>query len=529
MNSDEEENNFSFRKNDINNNIVENNQQKQCKSFKTEIKRFKRRKSVNVNEIKQMHTLSNPMNLNIGKNDFNHTLVNYNIPIQNKNVMNNNLLNINSFRNDLSVNNTNSNKTFRRNSLTINNKNNILNQTNINNNINKSMYNINMNNVSLNRNISFNYNNKSMYINRNNISMNKIMVNATQNKEYELKYRVIARHKELYDSLEDEEVMEEQEEEFYFISPETHRIFIFDTILLFCMLFCSFYYPLYIAQSICFCSYIPNGIKIILFITDFLNIFDILISFFRAYYNFEFVLIKKNEKIVKHYLKRYFIADLITALPVYTCSFYFCKKYKPDGDICFNNGIDFKYNTLKILLGLKVIKLFKVFNKKSNRGINYYYEKISENYTLEKTMKMLLFSLMVILGFNIFICYHIYIGRQNYPNWIIDTNNQDKTFINLYLISLYFLITTITSVGYGDITCVSIGETVFQIILLTIGVIAYSWVISTIGNYVKKETRAAIKYNKDMDLLEEIRISYPKMSFKLYTIFYIIFFFINKS
>ena len=107
-------------------------------------------------------------------------------------------------------------------------------------------------------------------------------------------------------------------------------------------------------------------------------------------------------------------------------------------------------------------------------------------------------------------------GRQTYPNWILATNNQDKDFINLYLISFYFLITTITSVGYGDITCVSLGETIFQIILLTIGVIAYSWVVSTIGNYVKKETRAAIKYNKDIALLEEIRISYPKMSFKLY-------------
>ena len=35
----------------------------------------------------------------------------------------------------------------------------------------------------------------------------------------------------------------------------------------------------------------------------------------------------------------------------------------------------------------------------------------------------------------------------------------------------------------------------------TIGVIAYSWVVSTIGNYVKKETRAAIKYNKDISKL----------------------------
>ena len=47
-------------------------------------------------------------------------------------------------------------------------------------------------------------------------------------------------------------------------------------------------------------------------------------------------------------------------------------------------------------------------------------------------------------------------------------------------------------------------------------VIAYSWVVSTIGNYVKNETKATIKYNADMGLLEEIRISYPKMSYKLY-------------
>ena len=70
------------------------------------------------------------------------------------------------------------------------------------------------------------------------------------------------------------------------------------------MLFCSYYYPIHIAQSICFCTFIPIWIRIILFITDFLNIFDIIISFFRAYYNFEYVLIKKNEKIVTHYLKK---------------------------------------------------------------------------------------------------------------------------------------------------------------------------------------------------------------------------------
>ena len=363
-----------------------------------------------------------------------------------------------------------------------------------------------------------NINNKSMLINKQKINIKKILLHSIKNEQFENKYRVLMRNKELYDSFEDEEVIEELEDEYFFISPETYQILIFDTLILFCTLFFSFYIPIYISQSKCFCTYMPQAIEYILFFFEIINIIDIGISFFRAYYNFEFTLIKKNDKIVVHYLKEYFFIDLLCAIPFYTISYYCCNYYtnKPDGKLCFYNEVDFKFNCIKILLGFKLIKLFKVLNKKVNRGINYFYEVISENYTLEKAMKMLLFTVMCIIGANFFICYHIYIGLQSYPNWILKTNIQDSSFITIYLTSLYFLITTITSVGYGDITCVSLSETCYQIIILTIGVIAYSWIVSTIGNYVKKETRAAIKFNKDVSLLEEIRISYPKMSFKLY-------------
>ena len=361
-------------------------------------------------------------------------------------------------------------------------------------------------------------NNKSMLITKKKINIKKILLYSLKNEEFENKYRILMRNKELYDSYEDEEVIEELEDEYFFISPETHPILIFDTLLLLTTIFVSFYLPLYIAQSKCFCSYVPKPIEYVLFFHEFINIIDIFISFFRAYYNFEFVLIKQTERIVIHYLKTYFFPDLFSAIPFYTISYYLCNHYKekPDSNICFYNGIDLKYNMIKMTLGLKIIKLLKVLHKKVNRGINYFYEVISENYTLEKTVKMLLFTVWIILGFNFFICYHIYIGFQSYPNWILKTNNQDASFMTIYISSFYFLIATITSVGYGDITCISLSETLYQIIILTIGVIAYSWIVSTIGNYVKKETRAAIKYNKDISLLEEIRISYPKMSFKLY-------------
>ena len=503
MNTDDENSNFSSLKMD-NNNFWGRNAKKDAEISKIDIKT--RRASANFNDISKFY-------------DGNRSIINKGFERcqTNKFHLNNNLPSLNLFRNDLNKTNMIANKNNRRKSFNLNrmSRNNI--SFNFLNHNNKTMY-VNRNNNSMmnKNNISFHTNNKSMYINRNNISVNKMILNSIQNKEYENKYRLIYRTRELYDSYEDEEVVEEMEEEYYFISPETHIILIFDIFLLFCVLFCSIYYPLYIAQSICFCTYMSTEIIVICFFADFLNIFDIILCFFRAYYNFEFVLVKKNEKIIKHYLKRYFFPDLITAIPIFSCSYFLCKKSVPDGFMCFANGIDLRYICLKMCLGLKIIKLLKVMDRKCNRGINYFYEKISENYTLEKTMKMALFFLMSILGFNLFICYHIFIGRQNYPNWIIKTNNQDKSFIHLYMISCYFLMTTITSVGYGDITCASLGEIIYQIIILTIGVIAYSWIVSTVGNYVKKETRAAIKYNKDIGLLEEIRISYPKMSFKLY-------------
>ena len=363
-----------------------------------------------------------------------------------------------------------------------------------------------------------NVTNKSMLISKNKINIKKILLNSLKNEQFENKYRLLMRQKELYDSYEDEEIMEELEAEYFYINPETYRIYLFDTLLLFATFFGCIYLPFHIAQSKCFCTYIPMPVVYILFFLDAINIIDIIISFFRAYYNFEYTLEKQNSRIVSHYLQKYFFLDLLTAIPLFTLSYYLCNlsQVKPDGEICLFSGIDMKYNFMKMLLGLKIIKLKKVLDKKENRGINHFHEVISENYTLEKTMKMLLFTFICIIGFHFFICYHIYIGLQSYPNWILKTENQDSSFVKLYIISFYFLITTITSVGYGDITCASISETLYQIIILTIGVIAYSWIASTIGNYVKKETRAAMKYNKDISLLEEIRVSYPKMSFKLY-------------
>ena len=65
-----------------------------------------------------------------------------------------------------------------------------------------------------------------------------------QNIEFENKYRNVLKKKELYDSLDDEEIEDQIDDSFY-INPESNFILIFDGIILFISLYSLVYFPFY--------------------------------------------------------------------------------------------------------------------------------------------------------------------------------------------------------------------------------------------------------------------------------------------
>ena len=69
--------------------------------------------------------------------------------------------------------------------------------------------------------------------------------------------------------------------------------------------------------------------------------------------------------------------------------------------------------------------------------------------------------------------------QQFYPEY--------QTGAEIYAISFYWTITTITTVGYGDITGKSILEYIFSSVVMVIGVVAFSYangaLASIISNY----------------------------------------------
>ena len=132
----------------------------------------------------------------------------------------------------------------------------------------------------------------------------------------EKKYRKMYISKNLYDSLDDEEVLDEEKINDFYISPNSATVYVIDFFVLIASLIELFYLPLYISFHISSYAVYENVFSsIIFYFVDIIYIIDLLTGFFRAYYNFDEALINNNAKIFIKYLTGWFFLDLIEAIP----------------------------------------------------------------------------------------------------------------------------------------------------------------------------------------------------------------------
>ena len=361
------------------------------------------------------------------------------------------------------------------------------------------------------------YSQKSLKSNKN------ISNNSSKNKLYKEsfikvndisieKYRILARKQCIYDSLDDEEFEDEEEINTFYLEPNSLFSLIFDCIIFSLNIISLFEIPFYLAINLCFCRKKQiTFIFLINLIIEILNIIDLFLGFFRAFYNWEEQLIHKNKIIAKNYITSWFIFDLIASIPFYTIN----KLYEP---ICkeqelLSNTYNVIINNLNYLfINNRLFKILKIF--KSNQ-IWKIISNILNDYGYNK-LRIIIYIFLFYASINYATCLYIFIGRNSFPNWIIEAKLETEEFLNIYICAIYILIMAITTVGYGDITCYSFNERIFQILLLIIGIMAYSTVISFFSNYIKKNNEKFVDYEKKILILDDIKRTHPNLPEQLY-------------
>jgi len=81
-------------------------------------------------------------------------------------------------------------------------------------------------------------------------------------------------------------------------------------------------------------------------------------------------------------------------------------------------------------------------------------------------------------------------------NWITEADIKDVHISRQYLISVYWTVTTLSTVGYGDISPVTKSETIFTIFIMVLGATSYAVTIgsatSIIGNFTRAQNAVDI-------------------------------------
>ena len=149
--------------------------------------------------------------------------------------------------------------------------------------------------------------------------------------DYQNRFRNLFFCNNLFDSLDDDENEELEKMPIFFIGPNDHLCYIIDSITLIISLMYLAYIPYFLAFKLNECKFeIFSGTFMFFLFNDLIYLIDLISGFFRAFYNFEEVLIVKKRYMLLNYLKGWFILDLIESIPyfyIFNSRKEFCNKY----------------------------------------------------------------------------------------------------------------------------------------------------------------------------------------------------------
>lgn len=207
---------------------------------------------------------------------------------------------------------------------------------------------------------------------------------------------------------------------------------------------------------------------------DFCFCIDCVFTFFTCYYSNSTDLVINHKTIAKNYLKTWFFVDLIGFFPFEV----FANNDVGDNNLFYDEIRPF----YRILRMIKLVRIFKLLNNPI---------KIQEmkdflhgcNISLSR-MRLLLLSF--ILFCHLMTCFWCMLPRSYHfrTNWEVVYNMQDAGIFEKYLAGFYWLITTVCTIGYGDIAPRNDLEIAVAIVVMSGGVFFYSYTISSITSII---------------------------------------------
>lgn len=226
---------------------------------------------------------------------------------------------------------------------------------------------------------------------------------------------------------------------------------------------------------------------------DLFFICDIVVNINSGFYKDGF-LINEPQVVRKQYLRTWFTLDLLTSIPYsHIINIFVASASSSSSSPLRASALIRLIRLIRLVKLLRLIKLAKALSAWNN------------SYgTLSSIIKTNKFLILVFFIAHISGCLWMLIamsevnsdGSFHQLSWIYRFYDgdvlfpEDKTLGEKYLLCLYWAITTITTVGYGDITPMTHGEISFAVCLEIIGACVFGYVIGNVSSIMSSTKEA---------------------------------------
>lgn len=120
------------------------------------------------------------------------------------------------------------------------------------------------------------------------------------------------------------------------------------------------------------------------------------------------------------------------------------------------------------------------------------------------------FSMLLFLMTHFIGCLWIFISKNfqddevEFDSWIEVGEHQEADMLELYVLSVYFTMQTLTTVGYGDFSITSPAEKLLTIVLQLVGIITFSFIAGAITNIIHDFDATNKKNQEQINILNQI-------------------------
>ena len=244
-------------------------------------------------------------------------------------------------------------------------------------------------------------------------------------------------------------------------------------------------------------AFVPEfslGVTILEVIIDCIFAADLVLRFRVAYLDRERDLWEtRPRRIAKHYLSHEFVLDFISTFP-----------FDHFADLATTASSE-AFRSLKLIRTIRLVRLLKLFRVARFRK---YLTGASDSALSLSPAMMQLFSLafQVTLVAHFLGCFFFLVTTgmdetQDLVWWIEE--DIPKTVLQQYIASLYWGFTTMTTVGYGDLTPASTLERVYATVAMLIGATVFGYIVGSVAGIVLKLNASAVKYDQKMEEISE--------------------------